>query len=240
MILSKFGRIYRQKSKEMGQIMSRPGNYGKSSRLKQLRQIRRRKQQQTSRTIGWDQVEDFLLGRYHLVQGSKLPPIVDATVQRFFSEWLQTALAQGEGQVQWDVTALTATTLQRIGNQVPWQFYGLLAGQALRWQRLLVREGPVVPLATPRQIISPLSEAAWQQLLADQLAVNLLTVSAVPVTIKQRQQLAGSFLVANQLQWAAVAALFAPLGFQVTPGTDQKTTQWLNDLRGLTVGDFHH
>ncbi|MFD1548537.1 hypothetical protein [Levilactobacillus fuyuanensis] len=220
--------------------MSRPGNYGKSSRLKQLRQIRRRKQQQASRTIGWDQVEDFLLGRYHLVQGSKLSPIVDATIQRFFSEWLQTALAQGEDQVQWDVATLTATTLQRIGNQVPWQFYGVLAGQAMRWQKLLLREGPVVPLATPRQVISPLSEPAWQQLLADQLAVNLLTVSAVPVTVKQRRQLAGSFLVDSKLQWAAVAALFTPLGFQVTSGTDQETTQWINDLRGLTVDDFHH
>lgn len=220
--------------------MSRPGNYGKSSRLKQLRQIRRRKQQQTSRTIGWDQVEDFLLGRYHLVQGSKLPPLVDATVQRFFSEWLQTALAQGEGQVQWAVRSLTEMTLQRIGNQVPWQFYGLLAGQAMHWQRLLLREGPVVPLTTPRQVISPLSETAWNQLIAEQLAVNLLTVSAVPMTGKQRDQLAASFLIDDRLQWAAIAALFTPLGFQVTAGTDQATTQWLNDLRGLTVGDFHH
>lgn len=220
--------------------MSRPGNYGKSSRLKQLRQIRRRKQQQASRTIGWDQVEDFLLGRYHLVQGNKLPPVVDATIQRFFSEWLQTALAQGETQVQWDVTALTTTTLRRIGNQVPWQFYGLLAGQAEHWQRFLRREGPVLPLATPRQVINPLSTAAWQQVIADQLAVNLLTVSAVPVTDQQRTQLAASFLADGQFRWSAVAALFAPLGFQITPGTDQQTSQWLNHLMGLTVGDFHH
>lgn len=219
--------------------MSRPGNYGKSSRLKQLRQIKRRKQQHASRTIDWDQVEDFLLGRYHLVQGSKLPAVVDATVQRFFSEWLQTALAQGEDQVQWDVTALTTATLRRIGNQVPWQFYGLLAGQAERWQRFLRREGPAVPLATPRQIIQPLTTAAWQRMIADQLAVNLLTVSAVPVTAKQRTQLATSFLAADQLQWSAVAALFAPLGFQITPGTDAQTTQWINRLKGLTVGDFH-
>lgn len=220
--------------------MSRPGNYGKSSRLKQLRQVRRRKQQQASRTIAWEQVEDFLLGRYHLVQGSKLPPLVDATVQRFFSEWLQTALAQGEGQVQWDVTTLTATTFQRIGNQVPWQFYSVLAGQAMRWQRLLQREGPVLPLTTPRQIVSPLTREDWQRLIAEQLAVNLLTISAVPVTVKQREQLAASFMADDGLQWAAVAALFAPLGFQITPGTDPETTQWLNGLKGLTVDDCHH
>ena len=219
--------------------MSRPGNYGKSSRLKQLRQIRRRKQQQTSRTIHWDQVEDFLLGRYHLVQGSQLPPVVDATIQRFFSEWLQTASAQGEAQIQWDVTTLTTTTLQRIGNQVPWQFYGLLAGQAEHWQKFLRREGPVLPLSQPRQIINPLSAAAWQQLIANQLADNLLTVSAIPVTAKQREQLTASFLVAGHLQWAAVAALFTPLGFQITPGTAAKTSQWLNQLSSLTVADFH-
>ncbi|NLR10603.1 MULTISPECIES: hypothetical protein [Lactobacillaceae] len=219
--------------------MSRPGNYGKSSRLKQLRQIRRRKQQQTSRTIHWDQVEDFLLGRYHLVQGSQLPPVVDATIQRFFSEWLQTALAQGEAQIQWDVTALTTTTLQRIGNQVPWQFYGLLAGQAEHWQKFLRREGPVLPLSHPRQIINPLSMADWQQLIANQLADNLLTVSAIPVTAKQREQLTASFLVAGHLQWTAVAALFTPLGFQITSGTAAETSQWLNQLSGLTVADFH-
>lgn len=219
--------------------MSRPGNYGKSSRLKQLRQIRRRKQQQTNRTIHWDQVEDFLLGRYHLVQGSQLPPVVDATIQRFFSEWLQTALAQGEAQIQWDVTTLTTTTLQRIGNQVPWQFYGLLAGQAEHWQKFLRREGPVLPLSQPRQIIKPLSAADWQQLIANQLADNLLTVSAIPVTTKQREQLTASFLVAGHLQWAAVAALFTPLGFQITPGTAAETSQWLNQLSGLTVADFH-
>lgn len=219
--------------------MSRPGNYGKSSRLKQLRQIRRRKQQQTSRTIEWNQVEDFLLGRYHLVQGSKRPPLVDATVQRFFSEWLQLALAQGEDQVQWDITALTTATLQKVGNQVPWQFYAVLAGQGMQWQRLLRREVPVVPLTVPRQVVTPFTSAVWQQLLATQLAVNLLTVSAVPITAAQRDQLVTSFMVDGNVEWTAVAALFAPLGFQVTPGTDQQTTQWLNDLIGLTVADCH-
>jgi len=220
--------------------MSRPGNYGKSSRLKQLRQVRRRKQQQTSRTIAWEQVEDFLLGRYHLVQGSKLPPLVDATVQRFFSEWLQTALAQGENQVQWDITALTTTTLQRIGNQVPWQFYSVLAGQAMRWQRLIQREGPVLPLATPRQMVSPLTATGWEQVIAEQLAVNLLTISAIPVTVKQRDQLTASFRTDAGLQWGAIAALFEPLGFQITPGTDQETTQWLNDLKASTMNGNHH
>ncbi|KRL93693.1 hypothetical protein ACUIJQ_11465 [Levilactobacillus hammesii] len=220
--------------------MSRPGNYGKSSRLKQLRQVRRRKQQQTSRTIAWEQVEDFLLGRYHLVQGSKLPPLVDATVQRFFSEWLQTALAQGENQVQWDITALTTTTLQRIGNQVPWQFYSVLAGQAMRWQRLIQREGPVLPLATPRQMVSPLTATGWEQVIAEQLAVNLLTISAIPVTVKQRDQLTASFRTDDGLQWGAIAALFGPLGFQITPGTDQETTQWLNDLKASTMNGDHH
>ncbi|MFC6261392.1 hypothetical protein [Levilactobacillus fujinensis] len=220
--------------------MSRPGNYGKSSRLKQLRQLKRRKQQQANRTIDWDQVEDFLLGRYHLVQGSKLPPLVDATVQRFFSEWLQTALAQGEQQVQWDIAAITATTFKRIGNQVPWQFYGVLLGQIMNWQRLLLREGQVVPLSVPRQIVKPLTATAYAGLVADQLAVNLLTVMATPVTPKQREQLTHSFFVGGQVQWNAVGSLFLPLGFKVSPSADDATHQWLNELLGLTVSDFHH
>ncbi|MCI1553512.1 MAG: hypothetical protein LKH74_06245 [Levilactobacillus sp.] len=220
--------------------MSRPGNYGKSSRLKQLRQLKRRKQQQAGNTINWDQVADFLLGRYHLVQGSKLPPLVDATVQRFFSEWLTTAMAAGEQQVQWDIAATTAVTLKRIGNQVPWQFYYVLAGQVMRWQKLLLREGPVVPLATRRQIVKPLTATAYAGLIADQLAVNLLTVMATPITPSQRERLTQSFFQDGQVQWSAVDALFEPMGFQIQGTPDDQTREWLNGLLALTVSGHHH
>lgn len=220
--------------------MSRPGNYGKSSRLKQLRQLKRKKSQQASRTIAWDQVEDFLLGRYHLVQGNRLPATVDATVQRFFSEWLQTALAQGETQLQWDIAAITATTFKRIGNQVPWQFYAVLLEQVMAWQKFLLREGPVVPLVIPRQIIKPLTATAWAALVADQLAVNLLTIMATPITAEQREQLTKSFLADGHVQWSAVAALFAPLGFTIQASADESAHQWLTELLALTVSDFHH
>ncbi|WAE45271.1 hypothetical protein OUY26_01245 [Levilactobacillus brevis] len=220
--------------------MSRPGNYGKSSRLKQLRQLKRKKRQQAGRTIDWDQVEDFLLGRYHLVQGNRLSAAVDATVQRFFSEWLQTALAQGEQQLQWDIAAITATTFKRIGNQVPWQFYAVLLEQVMAWQKFLLREGPVVPLATPRQIIKSLTATAWAALVADQLAVNLLTIMATPITAKQREQLTKSFLADGHVQWSAVAALFSPLGFTIQASADEAAHQWLTELLALTVSDFHH
>ncbi|MDM5045488.1 hypothetical protein QTN53_01240 [Levilactobacillus brevis] len=220
--------------------MSRPGNYGKSSRLKQLRQLKRKKSQQASRIIAWDQVEDFLLGRYHLVQGNRLPATVDATVQRFFSEWLQTALAQGEPQLQWDIAAITATTFKRIGNQVPWQFYAVLLEQVMAWQKFLLREGPVVPLVIPRQIIKPLTATAWAALVADQLAVNLLTIMATPITAEQREQLTKSFLADGHVQWSAVAALFAPLGFTIQASADESAHQWLTELLALTVSDFHH
>ncbi|MCM6798422.1 hypothetical protein NE303_08650 [Levilactobacillus brevis] len=220
--------------------MSRPGNYGKSSRLKQLRQLKRKKSQQASRTIAWDQVEDFLLGRYHLVQGNRLPATVDATVQRFFSEWLQTALAQGEPQLQWDIAAITATTFKRIGNQVPWQFYAVLLEQVMVWQKFLLREGPVVPLVIPRQIIKPLTATAWAALVADQLAVNLLTIMATPITAEQREQLTKSFLADGHVQWSAVAALFSPLGFTIQASADEAAHQWLTELLALTVSDFHH
>ncbi|MCE6012705.1 hypothetical protein [Levilactobacillus brevis] len=220
--------------------MSRPGNYGKSSRLKQLRQLKRKKSQQASRTIAWDQVEDFLLGRYHLVQGNRLPATVDATVQRFFSEWLQTALAQGGPQLQWDIAAITATTFKRIGNQVPWQFYAVLLEQVMAWQKFLLREGPVVPLVIPRQIIKPLTATTWAALVADQLAVNLLTIMATPITAEQREQLTKSFLADGHVQWSAVAALFAPLGFTIQASADESAHQWLTELLALTVSDFHH
>lgn len=220
--------------------MSRPGNYGKSSRLKQLRQLKRRKQRQAGNVIDWQQVEDFLLGRYHLTQGSKRSPLVDATIQRFFSEWLTTVLAQGESQVQWDIAATTATTLKRIGNQVPWQFYGVLLEQVMNWQKFLLREGPAVPLTTRRQIVKPLTATAYAALVADQLAVNLLTVMATPITPEQRERLTQSFFHDGQVQWPAVDALFSPLGYQIQGTPDDATREWLNGLLALTVADFHH
>lgn len=219
--------------------MSRPGKFAKSSRVKQLRQFRRRKQQQASQAIAWDQVEDFLLGRYHLVQGSRLPQTVDATIQRFFSEWLRTAMQAGEDQVQWDVATISAATLKRIGNRVPWQFYAVLWQQTARWQKFLLREGPVVPLAERRQLIHSLEQSEWARLIANQLAVNLLTATAVPITDQQREQLVKSLLQDDQLQWNAVAALFGPLGFQVDEQADAATKQWLNALLALTIVPNH-
>ena len=220
--------------------MSRPGNYGKSSRLKKNRQLKTKKIQHAPRTISWDEVFVLFLGRYNFVQGNRLPATVDATVQRFFSEWLQTALAQGEPQLQWDIAAITATTFKRIGNQVPWQFYAVLLEQVMAWQKFLLREGPVVPLATPRQIIKPLTATAWAALVADQLAVNLLTIMATPITAKQREQLTKSFLADGHVQWSAVAALFSPLGFTIQASADEAAHQWLTELLALTVSDFHH
>lgn len=220
--------------------MSRPGKFAKSSRVKQLRQFKRRKQQQAGDVIAWERVTDFLLGRYQLTQGCKLPATVAATVQRFFSEWLATAQAAGPQQLQWSVSDLTTATLARIGNQVPWQFYAVLAGQFGAWQRFIRREGPAVPINPRRQIVDLLEPAAVQRVIAQQLAVNLLTVTATPITATQQEQLVHSLLENDRLNWAAVGALFTPLGFQNTAAKSSDTYQWLNDLRTLTVSDFHH
>ncbi|GEO69488.1 hypothetical protein [Levilactobacillus acidifarinae] len=220
--------------------MSRPGKFAKSSRVKQLRQFNRRKQQQAGATIAWNRVTDFMLGRYQLTQGRKLPATVAATIQRFFSEWLATAQAAGVQQVQWSVTAFTTATLKRIGNQVPWQFYAVLVTQFGAWQRFIRREGPVLPIEPRRQIVALCEPAAVQQLVARQLAVNLLAVTATPVTAEQETQLVHSLLDGDQVNWTAVSALFTPLGFQNTAEKRSDTYQWLNDLQTLTVSDFHH
>lgn len=220
--------------------MSRPGKFAKSSRVKQLRQFKRRKQQQAGNSIAWEQVSDFLLGRYHLTQGNRVAPVVDATMQRFMSEWLTTAMAAGIAQEQWSLADLTPVTLKRIGNQVPWQFYAVVAANFERWQKFLRKEGPAVPIVPRRQIIDPLAPETIMQLIAQQLAVNLLTVTATPITNEQLAQLVASLFDHQQVNWTAVAALFGPLGFQVTGTPDQATRQWLNDLQALTVNDFHH
>jgi len=219
--------------------VSRPGKFAKSSRVKQLRQFKRRKQQQGGNVIDWADVTDFLLGRYQLIQGRQLSPVVNATIQRFLSEWVTTAQAAGPTAVQWSLTTVTATTLARIGNQVPWQFYRVVLAQATRWQHFLQVEGPAVPLNPRRQVVAAQTPAALTRVVAQQLAVNLLTVTATPITDQQRMQLVESLLVAEQLNWSAVAALFAPLGFTVTGAPDAATHQWLNDLQALTSAVFH-
>jgi len=103
-----------------------------------------------------------------------------------------------------------------------------------------LREGPVVPLSVPRQIVKPLTATAYAGLVADQLAVILLTPMATPVTPTQREQLTASFFVGGQVQWPAVGSLFSPLGFKISSSADDATHQWLNELLGLKVGDFHH
>ena len=209
--------------------------------MKQLRQFKRRKQAATGATIAWDRVTDFLLGRYQLTQGRKLAPVISATVQRFFSEWLATAQAAGPQQLQWSVTDLTVATLKRIGNQVPWQFYAVLVGQWGTWQRFIRREGPAVPIESRRQIVALMTPEEVATVVAQQLAVNLLTVTATPITEKQKTQLIQSLLDEKaQLNWTAVAALFTPLGFKNTAPKRSETYQWLNDLQTLTIKDFHH
>lgn len=208
--------------------------------MKQLRQFKRRKQSAAGATIAWDRVTDFLLGRYQLTQGRKLAPVISATVQRFFSEWLATAQAAGPQQLQWSVNQVTVATLKRIGNQVPWQFYAVLVDQFGTWQRFIRREGPAVPIEPRRQIVALMTPEGVASVVAHQLAVNLLTVTATPITETQEAQLTRSLLDKTQLNWSAVAALFTPLGFQNTATKRSETYQWLNDLQSLTVKDFHH
>lgn len=218
--------------------MSRPGKFAKSSRIKQLRQFKRRQPASMERTITWEQVTDFLLGRYHLTRGGRVTALVDATVQRFLSEWLTTAQRRGEDQVQWPIDDITTTTVSQIGHQVPWQFYAIVVEQFADWQAFLLKEGPALPLQHRRQLVTVLTTSQFHRLIAEQLAVNLLTGMGISGTVQQREQLVAGLLVADRLQWSAVAKLFDPLGFRVTAPATSTTYEWLNDLLALKITSF--
>ena len=128
--------------------------------------------------------------------------------------------------------------------EADWQSGALVlrrpAGTGDEPAKIPVTEGPAVPLATRRQIVKPLTATAYAALVADQLAVNLLTVMATPITPEQRERLTQSFFHDGQVQWPAVDALFSPLGYQIQGTPDDTTREWLNGLLALTVADFHH
>ncbi len=83
-----------------GDSLVKQGKFAKSSRLKQIKAIQKRHQQQNSRVITADKFQAFLLVRYGLTMKSKLRPVDKETMQRFLMAWIETGERTAHGQWQ--------------------------------------------------------------------------------------------------------------------------------------------
>lgn len=221
--------------------MVKQGHYAKSSRKKMVRQFKQHHAQHEARAIDPLKIKAFLLVRYHLTQAKQQRVVVQKTMQQFFGNWLDLATAPENGQV-WDVTALTEQTLQLSGYQVPWQYYAILNQQVKAWQAFLLKEGPVVPLEERLSVINPLTPATWPDVLSQQLAVNGLIGTwgrdrLSQVTAEQVAQLQASLVTDGHFNWAAVAAVCAPIQIEMA-SFDQGVQGLIRRLEKLDSTDF--
>lgn len=222
--------------------MVKQGHYAKSSRKKMVRQFKQHHAQHEARAIDPLKIKDFLLVRYHLTQAKQQRVVVQKTMQQFFGNWLDLATAPENGQI-WDVTALTKQTLQLSGYQVPWQYYAILNQQFSGWQDFLLKEVPAVPLEDRLSVIKPLTPTTWQASLSQQLAVNGLIGTwgrehLAQVTAEQVSQLQTSLVKDGHMDWAAVAAVCAPIQIDLA-SFDQGVQGLIRRLEKLSSDDFY-
>lgn len=148
--------------------MVKQGRFARSSKMKQIKAIRKRMHQPAGRTIHPDEFENFVLVRYGLTLKKRLKGIHKETVQRF----LQEMLADTPIDQNWQLTDILGKTLRRIGNKVPFQFYRVITNDWPEIQHFLQREIPAVPL-TERIIVSdPVDDTQLQEIVSTALAGN--------------------------------------------------------------------
>lgn len=214
--------------------MVKQGRFAKSSKLKQIKQIRRRLHHQPGRVIGPEQFQNFVLVRYGLTLKKKYRHSDKETMQRFLIELLGVA---GAGPT-WPMATLVTKTFSQIGIRVPYQFYRQVLKNWESFNHFLEREIPAVPLKERISLIDLASTADVEQIILRQLAANTLFSTGNPQLIKLMRPAQLDFLVANlssdqAIDWQKVKAVFEPIGFDTTTAPDSATQQWLNELKEL-------
>ncbi|KRL10300.1 hypothetical protein FD05_GL000424 [Lentilactobacillus otakiensis DSM 19908 = JCM 15040] len=213
--------------------MVKQGRFARSSKMKQIKAIRKRMHQPAGRTIHPDEFENFVLVRYGLTLKKRLKGIHKETVQRF----LQEMLADTPIDQNWQLTDILGKTLRRIGNKVPFQFYRVITNDWPEIQHFLQREIPAVPL-TERIIVSdPVDDTQLQEIVSTALAGNTYSelVDNNPEMLERVKNQPASSLQTNLLtdesiDWQKVAAVFGPFNFDPSKAADAGTRQWLEQL----------
>lgn len=211
--------------------MPKQGRFAASKRVKQLNNFHQKHQHHESRTIDDDQFADFLLVRFALTTKKKLPTDSQESLQRFLQE-LTPQLVANNGAVEESICPL----LIQLRTRVPWQFFRQVSDQWDTFQHFLKREVPAVPLKQRLPLTDLLTETAFNSLLADALAEQVVAITTLqaklPVTLKKTmaQKMNASIFDGQGIDWKKVRVLFAPVQFDVDSAPDEKTRQWLLDL----------
>lgn len=216
--------------------MVKQGQRAASKRLKQIKQIRRKKAISYDRTIAASQLAEFMLVRYGLTLKKKIPQTQTQTVQRFLQEWLVQA---PKSNVNWSIAQVTTAVLKQLNCQVPWQFLAVLAQNWLSIQAFLMKELPAVPLKDRLVVTDELTVNQLTQLLSHQLATNffLTTLGGNPQLLQQVaankvMELQASLQLDDHIDWQRVSALFIQ-SFVVNEAADSGTRAWLQQLSQL-------
>ena len=156
---------------------------------------------------------------------------------------LMTLLDNATGST-WSLDKLFVTTLGQIANQVPWQFYALLATEWSRTQKFLNKEVPAVPLNERIIVTDDVTDVPEK--IAQQLAINwfLMMFATMPerlaaVTEQQVADTKQSFLQDGAINWANVATVYSTTPFIMPDDVDEATKTWLTDLQTLTIEQLH-
>lgn len=213
--------------------MVKQGRYAKSSKMKQIKAIRKRMHAPAGRIIPTDEFDQFVLVRYGLTLKKRLKGIAKETDQRLLQEILLVA----SPDEAWSLEAILTQTLKSINIKVPFQFYRVVMDNWAEVQHFLQREIPAVPLKDRIIVTNPVGDEQLQRIIVNQLAVNTLigTLGGNPDmmrTIKesQIQQLTGSLMNNEKIDWNIVSKIFKPIGFDPNKSEDTGTQQWLEQL----------
>ena len=217
--------------------MVKQGQFAGVSSAKRLKNFKQ--QVKATEAITPEKVGEFLLVRYHLTQNARLAPLMKETMQRV----LMTLLDNATGTT-WSIDKLFVTTLGQIANQVPWQFYALLATEWPRIQKFLNKEVPAVPLNERIIVTDDVTDVPEK--IAQQLAINwfLMMFVTMPerlaaVTEQQVADTKQSFLQDGAINWANVATVYSTTPFIMPDDVDEATKIWLTDLQALTIEQLH-
>ena len=213
--------------------MVKQGRFARSSKMKQIKAIRKRMHQPAGRTIHPDQFQDFVLVRYGLTLKKRLTGVDKETVQRFIQELLVvTPIDQ-----TWQLNQILRDTLRSIGNKVPYQFYRIVTNNWPEIQHFLQREIPAVPLANRILVTNPVSDSQLQEIVSAELAGNTMIemVHENPamekmITDEPYTTLQTNLLSDGKIDWQKVAAVFTPVHFNPNIAEDAGTKQWLEQL----------
>ena len=219
--------------------MVKQGQFAGVSSAKRLKNFKQQAKATEAKAITPEKVGEFLLVRYHLTQNTRLAPLMKETMQRV----LMTLLDNATGTT-WSLDKLFVTTLGQIANQVPWQFYALLATEWPRTQKFLNKEVPAVPLNERIIVTDDVTDVPEK--IAQQLAINwfLMMFATMPerlaaVTEQQVADTKQSFLQDGAINWANVATVYSTTPFIMPDDVDEATKTWLTDLQALAIEQLH-